>query len=79
MNTLQLEIVTPNGDIFNGQVAEVTLPGEEGEFGVLPEEQRLDQFCDSLQNIVQPGLSHFGIDNSAVTNWLKEKTQVQLA
>lgn len=37
MNTLHLEIVTPSGLIFNGPVTEVTLPGEEGEFGVLPE------------------------------------------
>ena len=36
METLNLEIVTPSGLIFNGQAVEVTLPGEEGEFGVLP-------------------------------------------
>ena len=36
METLQLEILTPNGLIFNGNVLSVTLPGEEGEFGVLP-------------------------------------------
>jgi len=36
METLNLEVVTPSGSIFNGQVLEVTLPGEEGEFGVLP-------------------------------------------
>ncbi len=36
METLNLEIVTPSGSIFNGEALEVTLPGEEGEFGVLP-------------------------------------------
>ncbi len=36
METLNLEILTPNGLIFDGQAASVTLPGEEGEFGVLP-------------------------------------------
>ena len=36
METLNLEVVTPSGSIFNGQAVEVTLPGEEGEFGVLP-------------------------------------------
>lgn len=41
MNTLHLEIVTPSGSIFDGQVTEVTLPGEEGEFGVLPEHASL--------------------------------------
>jgi F-type H+-transporting ATPase subunit epsilon len=35
METLNLEILTPNGPIFNGKAASVTLPGEEGEFGVL--------------------------------------------
>lgn len=64
-------------ELFDSNEAE--LQTNAYEFGVLPEEQRLGQFCDSLQNIVQPGLSHFGIDNSAVTNWLKEKTQMQLA
>ena len=36
METLNLEVVTPSGLIFKGQAVEVTLPGEEGEFGVLP-------------------------------------------
>jgi F-type H+-transporting ATPase subunit epsilon len=35
METLNLEILTPNGPIFNGKAVSVTLPGEEGEFGVL--------------------------------------------
>jgi F-type H+-transporting ATPase subunit epsilon len=37
MLDLKLEIVTPNGLIFSDKVKEVVLPGEEGEFGVLPE------------------------------------------
>lgn len=36
MDTLKLSIVTPNGAIFNDDVKTVTLPGKEGEFGVLP-------------------------------------------
>jgi F-type H+-transporting ATPase subunit epsilon len=36
MDTLRLSIVTPNGEIFNKDVKSVTLPGKEGEFGVLP-------------------------------------------
>jgi len=36
MNTLKLEIVTPLGQIFSNDVKSVTLPGSEGEFGVLP-------------------------------------------
>ena len=35
MDTFKLEILTPNGEIFNGDVVSTTLPGEEGEFGVL--------------------------------------------
>jgi len=35
MDKLKLEILTPNGEIFNDEVLSVVLPGEEGEFGVL--------------------------------------------
>ena len=35
MSMLKLEILTPNGEIFNGDVVSVVLPGEEGEIGVL--------------------------------------------
>mgnify|MGYP002629724872 CR=1 FL=1 len=35
MNKFKLEILTPNGEIFNGEAVNVVLPGEEGEFGVL--------------------------------------------
>ena len=35
MDMFKVEILTPNGEIFNGEVISVTLPGEEGEFGVL--------------------------------------------
>lgn len=36
MNLINLSIVTPSGQIFDGDVKMVTLPGSEGEFGVLP-------------------------------------------
>ncbi|WP_279128142.1 ATP synthase F1 subunit epsilon [Helicobacter winghamensis] len=36
METLKLDIVTPEGKIFSNSVKSVTLPGSEGEFGVLP-------------------------------------------
>jgi F-type H+-transporting ATPase subunit epsilon len=35
MSTTRLTIVTPDGQIFDGDVKSATLPGEEGEFGVL--------------------------------------------
>lgn len=36
MTSIHLEIVTPDGLIFSGDVKSVVLPGKEGEFGVLP-------------------------------------------
>ncbi len=36
MDKLHLEIVTPQGQIFNDDVSSVVLPGSEGEFGILP-------------------------------------------
>ena len=41
MDTMKLSIVTPNGEIFNGDVKSVSLPGKEGEFGVLPHHSSL--------------------------------------
>lgn len=35
-NKLRLEIVTPYGSVFSGDVDELTAPGTEGEFGVFP-------------------------------------------
>ncbi len=35
METMRLELVTPEGVIFDGDILTVTLPGSEGEFGVL--------------------------------------------
>lgn len=66
MSTLNLEIVTPNGDIFNGPVTSVTLPGEEGEFGVLPDHA-------SLTTLLQAGVIDFVKEDknteSVVVNW----------
>jgi len=41
MELMKLEIVTPNGVIFDDEVKQVTLPGSEGEFGVLPKHATL--------------------------------------
>ena len=35
MDTFKLEILTPNGEIYNDNAVSVVLPGKEGEFGVL--------------------------------------------
>ncbi len=36
MDTIKLEIVSPIGPVFNGEAKSITMPGSEGEFGVLP-------------------------------------------
>lgn len=66
METLQLEVLTPSGPIFNGAVKSVTLPGEEGEFGVLPQHV-------TLTTLLQAGVVEFQKENgkseSVVVNW----------
>lgn len=66
METLQLEVLTPSGSIFNGSAKSVTLPGEEGEFGVLPEHV-------SLTTLLQAGVIDVQKENgkteSIVVNW----------
>lgn len=47
MKTMKLEIVTPGGIIFNDDIKQVTLPGEQGEFGVLPEHASLVSLLDA--------------------------------
>jgi len=40
-NTLRLEIVTPETTVYSEEVDMVTLPGVEGEMGILPQHVRL--------------------------------------
>jgi F-type H+-transporting ATPase subunit epsilon len=47
MDMLKLEILTPNGEIFNGEVVSVVLPGEEGEFGVLAHHASLSTLLEA--------------------------------
>lgn len=47
MDKLKLEILTPNGVIYNGEALSVTLPGEEGEFGVLAEHASLTTLLEA--------------------------------
>lgn len=35
MELMKLEIITPDGVVFDDEIKQVTLPGSEGEFGVL--------------------------------------------
>ena len=47
MDTMKLEIVTPHGSIFSGEVRSATFPGVEGEFGVLPNHASLVTLLDA--------------------------------
>ena len=47
MELMKLEIITPNGVIFDNDVKQVTLPGSEGEFGVLPKHATLVSLLDT--------------------------------
>ena len=66
MDTFKLENLTPNGAIFMGNVVSVTLPGEEGEFGVLAHHA-------SLTTLLQAGVIDLETDHKTVesvaVNW----------
>lgn len=47
MDKFKLEILTPNGEIFNDEVLSVVLPGEEGEFGVLAKHASLTTLLEA--------------------------------
>lgn len=47
MDKLKLEILTPNGVVFSGEVISVTLPGKEGEFGVLAHHSSLTTLLEA--------------------------------
>jgi F-type H+-transporting ATPase subunit epsilon len=66
VHTLDLEVLTPSGSIFNGAVKSVTVPGEEGEFGVLPEHVGLTTL---LQAGVIDIIKDNGTKESIVVNW----------
>lgn len=63
MDKLRLEILTPNGEIFNDDVVSVTLPGEEGEFGVLPQHA-------SLTTLLEAGVIDIEKDDKSVESIL---------
>ena len=66
MDTLELEVITPSGLIFHGNVASVTVPGEEGEFGVLAQHV-------GLTTLLKAGVVEIHKENgkkeSIVINW----------
>lgn len=53
MELMKLEIITPNGVIFDDEVKQVTLPGSEGEFGVLAGHATLVSILDTGVIVVE--------------------------
>jgi len=66
METMRLEIVTPQGALFDDQVKMVTVPGKEGEFGILPHHA-------SLITLLQAGVVEYekaeGTKGLVAINW----------
>lgn len=77
MDTIKLEIVTPSGAIFNDDIKSVTLPGSEGEFGVLSGHASLVSLLstgvidvegvDGGHNIIAINWGHAKVDEEKVT------------
>lgn len=77
MDTLKLEIVTPEGEIFSQDVKDVTLPGSEGEFGVYPGHASLVsllqagvvdiELTSGKHEIVAINWGHAKVDENSVT------------
>lgn len=66
MDTLKLEVVTPDGIIYDGEATEVTLPGEEGEFGVLPHHASVTTLLKAgVVDIMKPNK----VEESIVVKW----------
>ncbi|MCH9813353.1 MAG: F0F1 ATP synthase subunit epsilon [Epsilonproteobacteria bacterium] len=77
MATMKCEIITPNGSIFSGDISSVTVPGSEGEFGVLPEHAGLVSLLangvieieksDKSKELVAINWGHIKVDEGKVT------------
>lgn len=73
MNVLRVSITTPYGNIFDGDVDYVSLPGTEGEFGVLSGHS--DVLTMLKAGVIE--IKHKGQDNSELIaiNWGYAKVQ----
>ena len=77
METLKLEIVTPTGVLFDDEVKMVTVPGKEGEFGILPHHASLISLLKAgvieyedtsgKKGVVAINWGHVKIEESGVT------------
>ncbi len=77
METMKLEIVTPQGLLFSDNVKMVTVPGKEGEFGILPHHASLVTLLtagviefekvDGKKSLIAINWGHIKIEESGVT------------
>jgi len=74
---LMLEIVTPEKLAFSGRVEEVTIPGSEGEFGVLRGHTPLLSFVDvGILNFTKEGKKTYYAVNTGYTEVTSTKVTV---
>ena len=57
---IELTIVTPEGEVFSGEVERVVLPGESGDFGVLDGHERFLSALRSGPLEIQAGETRTG-------------------
>tara|TARA_B100000683_G_scaffold267744_1_gene301898 strand:+ start:1074 stop:1790 length:717 start_codon:yes stop_codon:yes gene_type:complete len=43
-------------------------------YGVMPHQDRLSQFQTTLEEVICPGFTHFGIDVTPIKNWIDDKS-----
>jgi F-type H+-transporting ATPase subunit epsilon len=75
-NTLKLEIVTPTGPVYSQDVDMVTLPGKEGEMGILPQHAPLITQIGSGEIIAQRGKD---ADRILITTGIADITATRVA
>lgn len=73
---LKLEILTPQGTVFAREVDMVTLPGQEGEMGILPQHAPLITLIGSGEIIARRGLEEHRF---LITGGCAEVTQDRVA
>jgi F-type H+-transporting ATPase subunit epsilon len=74
--TLKLEVVTPRGPVYSQEVDMVTLPGREGEMGILPQHAPLITQIGSGEIIAKRGLHE---DRILITGGCAEITADRVA
>lgn len=56
-----------------------SLSQEAYRYGVMPENQRIDQFKATIEEVVCAGLEHFGIDASGLKQWAMLSSNIETA